>query len=91
LTFWIPVDYAGSTIDKTILPGLVKGENIKDGAIVIDAGTSEVGGKIEGDVETSSVLPKAGYLAATPGGVGPLTVAMLLENVVEAAENFSHK
>jgi 5,10-methylene-tetrahydrofolate dehydrogenase/methenyl tetrahydrofolate cyclohydrolase len=72
-------------------PGLVKGENIKDGAIVIDAGTSEVGGKIEGDVETSSVLPKAGYLAATPGGVGPLTVAMLLENVVEAAENFSHK
>lgn len=72
-------------------PGLIKGENIKDGAIVIDAGTSEVGGKIEGDVETSSVLPKAGYLAATPGGVGPLTVAMLLENVVEAAENFSHK
>jgi 5,10-methylene-tetrahydrofolate dehydrogenase/methenyl tetrahydrofolate cyclohydrolase len=72
-------------------PGLIKGENIKDGAIVIDAGTSEVGGKIEGDVETSSVLPKAGYLSATPGGVGPLTVAMLLENVVEAAENFSHK
>ncbi len=72
-------------------PGLIKGENIKHGAIVIDAGTSEVEGKIEGDVDTQSVLPVAGYLAATPGGVGPLTVAMLLENVVEAAENFAHK
>lgn len=68
-------------------PHLVKGEHIKPGAIVIDAGTSESGGKIVGDVETESVAPIAAALAAVPGGVGPVTVAMLLRNVVLSAKH----
>lgn len=66
-------------------PDLIKGENIKQDAIVIDAGTSEANGSITGDVEIASVEPKAKYLTPVPGGVGPLTVAKLLENVVLVA------
>ena len=65
---------------------LVTGDMIKDGAVVIDAGTtgSEEGG-ITGDVDRASVEPKASLLAPVPGGVGPVTVAMLLENFTKAA------
>jgi methylenetetrahydrofolate dehydrogenase (NADP+)/methenyltetrahydrofolate cyclohydrolase len=58
---------------------------VKEGAAVLDVGVSRVDGKIAGDV-ASEVAEVAGYLAPNPGGVGPMTRAMLLTNVVEAAE-----
>ena len=67
------------------VPGLLKGDMIKKGAIVIDAGTSESGGKIVGDVDTDSVSPKASVFAPVPGGIGPLTVAMVFKNLVTLA------
>ncbi len=63
-------------------PKLISGDMIKDGAIVIDAGTSESEGKIVGDVDFDSVSKKADYLTPVPGGVGPLTVAILLKNLI---------
>jgi methylenetetrahydrofolate dehydrogenase (NADP+)/methenyltetrahydrofolate cyclohydrolase len=66
-------------------PGLVTPDMIKPGAAVLDVGVSRVDGKIAGDVD-SAVAEVAGYLAPNPGGVGPMTRAMLLTNVVAAAE-----
>jgi len=66
--------------------GLVTGDMIKPGAIVIDAGTSESGAGIVGDIEQESVEKVAAVLSPVPGGVGPVTVAKLLENVVLVAE-----
>ncbi len=68
-------------------PNFVSGAQVKDGVIVIDAGTSESGGAIAGDVNFETVAPKAKYITPVPGGVGPLTVAKLLENVVIIAEH----
>jgi methylenetetrahydrofolate dehydrogenase (NADP+) / methenyltetrahydrofolate cyclohydrolase len=68
-------------------PKLVSGEMIKSGAILIDCGTSESAGSIVGDVDTDSVSLKARYLAPVPGGVGPVTVAKLLSNIVEVAKD----
>jgi methylenetetrahydrofolate dehydrogenase (NADP+) / methenyltetrahydrofolate cyclohydrolase len=68
-------------------PNLLTGEMVKDGAIVIDGGTAESGGGIVGDVEFESVSSKASLISPVPGGVGPVTVAMLLNNVVISAEN----
>ena len=64
-------------------PNLIKGSIIKKGATVIDCGTSSEGGKTVGDVEFSSVIKKAGFLTPVPGGIGPLTIACLLENLVK--------
>lgn len=63
-------------------PGFITGDMIKEGAILIDAGTSESEGKIAGDADFDSVSPKASYLTPVPGGVGPVTVAVLLKNLV---------
>ena len=65
------------------------GEMIKKGVILIDAGTSESEGGIIGDVDSESVKDVAGYLSPVPGGVGPVTVAMLLSNVLQVAKNIS--
>ncbi len=65
-------------------PGLVKGEWIKEGAIVIDVGINRVEGKIVGDVEFDKAAERASYITPVPGGVGPLTVTILMRNVVEA-------
>ncbi|ODV84420.1 hypothetical protein CANARDRAFT_8771 [[Candida] arabinofermentans NRRL YB-2248] len=74
-------------------PNFVKGEWLKEGAVVIDVGinyvadsTKKSGQKLVGDVEFESCLEKASYLTPVPGGVGPMTVAMLVDNVVEAAK-----
>ena len=64
------------------VPRLLKGEMIKEGAIVIDAGTSESEGKIVGDVDAASVSARASVFAPVPGGIGPLTVAMVFQNLV---------
>jgi methylenetetrahydrofolate dehydrogenase (NADP+)/methenyltetrahydrofolate cyclohydrolase len=67
-------------------PGYVVGDMVKPGAIVIDVGTTKVDGRVVGDVDAASVTPVAGALSPVPGGVGPMTVAMLLLNVVKARE-----
>lgn len=65
-------------------PALIKGSMIKKGACVIDVGTTKVGDQVLGDVEFDSVEPIAGAITPVPGGVGPVTVAMLMLNVVKA-------
>jgi methylenetetrahydrofolate dehydrogenase (NADP+) / methenyltetrahydrofolate cyclohydrolase len=66
---------------------LITGLKIKPGAVIIDAGTSEQDGGIVGDVEYETVSQTAGYISPVPGGVGPVTVAMLLDNVLTVAKN----
>lgn len=67
-------------------PGYITGDWLKDGAVVIDAGTSESGGKLIGDVDFESISKKASYLTPVPGGVGPVTVAILFRNLVKLAQ-----
>lgn len=67
-------------------PDLVKGAWIKSGAIVIDVGTTEVAGKLKGDVEFASASEEASWITPVPGGVGPLTVTMLMQNLMDAYE-----
>ncbi len=64
----------------------ITGEIIKDGAVLIDAGTSESDAGIVGDVDLESVKDIAGFVSPVPGGVGPVTVAMLLQNVLTVAK-----
>lgn len=63
---------------------LVKKDWIKDGAVIIDVGINRVDGKLCGDVDFDEVCEKASFITPVPGGVGPMTVAMLLENTYEA-------
>jgi methylenetetrahydrofolate dehydrogenase (NADP+)/methenyltetrahydrofolate cyclohydrolase len=72
-------------------PALLKGDMIKKGAFVIDAGTSESSGGIVGDADFDSVSIKAGFLTPVPGGVGPVTVAMLIKNSLESASRLEKK
>jgi methylenetetrahydrofolate dehydrogenase (NADP+)/methenyltetrahydrofolate cyclohydrolase len=66
---------------------MITSEMVKDGAAVIDVGINRLpDGKLAGDVEFESVKEKAGYITPVPGGVGPVTIAMLLYNTIEAAE-----
>lgn len=65
-------------------PGFVTGDMIKKGAAVIDVGISRTEHGLKGDVDFDSALEAAGYITPVPGGVGPMTVAMLLENTLEA-------
>ena len=67
------------------VPGLVTADMVKPGAAVLDVGVSRVDGKLAGDVDLA-VKEVAGWFAPNPGGVGPMTRALLLSNVVEAAE-----
>ncbi|SEE22143.1 bifunctional methylenetetrahydrofolate dehydrogenase/methenyltetrahydrofolate cyclohydrolase FolD [Pseudomonas anguilliseptica] len=69
-------------------PGLVHGEWVKPGAIVIDVGINrQTDGKLIGDVVYETALPRAGWITPVPGGVGPMTRACLLENTLHAAEH----
>ena len=65
----------------------ITGGMVKEGVIIIDAGTSESSGGIVGDVDTDSVLGIASYVSPVPGGVGPVTVGILLQNVLKVAIN----
>lgn len=67
-------------------PNLVTGDMVKPGATVLDVGIVEINGKLAGDVDYVSVEPIAGMISKVPGGIGPLTVVSLLQNVVEAAK-----
>jgi len=59
---------------------------VKEGAVVVDVGMNFVEGKLMGDVDFERVKEKASYITPVPGGVGPMTRAMLLQNVVLVAE-----
>jgi 5,10-methylene-tetrahydrofolate dehydrogenase/methenyl tetrahydrofolate cyclohydrolase len=65
----------------------ITGDMIKKGVVLIDAGTSESGSGLVGDVDLESVKDVAGYVSPVPGGVGPVTVAMLLNNVLTVAKS----
>lgn len=65
-------------------PGIIKGNWIKEGAIVIDVGTTEVNGKLTGDIEFDEAKKRASFITPVPGGVGPLTVTMLMQNLIHA-------
>lgn len=68
-------------------PGLITGDMVSDGVVVIDAGINRTEKGIVGDVEFDSVAVKAEAITPVPGGVGPMTVAMLLSNVIKAAKS----
>jgi len=64
----------------------LKGDMVKEGAVVIDVGMNRVGEKLFGDVHFESVKDVAGYITKVPGGVGPMTIAMLMYNTVQSAK-----
>lgn len=66
-------------------PGAIRGDWIAPGAIVIDVGTNRVGEKLVGDVEFAPAAERAAWITPVPGGVGPMTIAMLMRNTVSAA------
>ena len=69
------------------VPGLIKEDMVKDGAIVIDIGINRIeDGSLVGDVDFKNVAPKCSYITPVPGGVGPMTIAMLLSNTLKSAK-----
>ncbi len=84
-------DLAKHTVSADIIvaavgkPGLITADMVKEGASVVDVGTTKVGEKLSGDVDFAGVIKKANC-SPVPGGVGPLTVAMLMYNVLKSAE-----
>lgn len=72
-------------ISATGVANIIKPSMIKTGVVLIDAGTTEVGGKLAGDID-KACYNKALYYTPVPGGIGPVTVAMLMKNVVEAVK-----
>lgn len=85
-------DLKAETLDADILvaavgrPNFITGEMVKEGACVIDVGINRVDGKLVGDVEYDSAYERAGAITPVPGGVGPMTIAMLMKNTVKARE-----
>ena len=63
---------------------MVRGSWIKEGAVVVDVGINNIGGKIVGDVNFNEVRERASMITPVPGGVGPVTVAILMRNVLRA-------
>ncbi|MCM8780501.1 MAG: bifunctional 5,10-methylenetetrahydrofolate dehydrogenase/5,10-methenyltetrahydrofolate cyclohydrolase [Candidatus Omnitrophica bacterium] len=80
------VRYAEILIVAVGKAGLIKGEWIRQGAIVIDVGINRLGDKIVGDVEFEEAAKRASWITPVPGGVGPLTVVMLMRNLLEATK-----
>lgn len=72
-------------------PGLIKGSDLKEGAIVIDVGNTVVDEKLVGDVDFDSAKEVASYITPVPGGVGPLTITMVLNNTLLAAKWHNEK
>ena len=68
------------------VPKLITADMVKEGAVVIDVGMNRVDGKLCGDVDFDGVKEKASAITPVPGGVGPMTIAMLMKNTVTAAK-----
>ena len=66
--------------------GLITADMVKEGAVVIDVGQVRIQGKWQGDVDFGPVCEKAAFTTPVPGGVGPMTIAMLMDNTVESAQ-----
>ena len=66
--------------------GFITADMVKEGAVVVDVGINRVDGKLKGDVDFDAVKEKASYMTPVPGGVGPMTIAMLLTNTYLCAE-----
>lgn len=85
-------DLACETLQADILvaavgrPKLIKGDMVKEGATVIDVGINRVDGHLVGDVDFETAKKRAGYITPVPGGVGPMTIAMLMKNTLKARE-----
>lgn len=73
------------------IPKLIKRDMIKEGCIVIDVGINRTEQGLCGDVDFDGVMGKAGYITPVPGGVGPMTITMLLKNTLEAAKCSKHQ
>ena len=69
------------------VPNFIKGDDIKEGAVVIDVGINRVNGKLCGDVDYEEVSEKVGYITPVPGGVGPMTIASLIKNTFKSYVN----
>lgn len=69
-------------ISATGIPHLIKEDMVKENATIIDVGVSKIDGKIVGDVDFLNVSKKASYITPNPGGVGPMTVAMIIDNLI---------
>ena len=69
-------------ISATGIPHLIKEDMIKENATIIDVGVAKIDGKIVGDVDFLNVSKKAKYITPNPGGVGPMTVAMIIDNLI---------
>ncbi|MEG1509931.1 MAG: bifunctional methylenetetrahydrofolate dehydrogenase/methenyltetrahydrofolate cyclohydrolase, partial [Clostridia bacterium] len=67
-------------------PKYLTADMVKEGAIVIDVGINRVEGKLVGDVDFENVAPKCSFITPVPGGVGPMTISMLLYNTLMAAK-----
>ncbi len=68
-------------------PGLIGADMVKEGVVALDAGYSRIDGRVVGDIRFEEVSKKARLITPVPGGIGPITVAMLLKNVVTLAKN----
>jgi len=89
-------DLASHTLKADIVivgvgvPNLIKENMVKEGAIVIDIGINRLDdGRLVGDVDFDAVSPKCSYITPVPGGVGPMTIAMLLQNTLISAQQFA--
>jgi len=82
------VQQADIICSATGVAGLIRGDMVKEGAVVVDIGINVLpDGRIVGDVEFDSVAPKASYITPVPGGVGPVTISILLENTLRSAQS----
>ncbi len=72
-------------------PRMIKADMVKEGAVIIDVGVNRLeNGKLAGDVDFDEVAPRASYITPVPGGVGPMTIAMLMKNTLDAARRSSN-
>ena len=71
------------------VPGIVKEDMVKEGVIIVDIGINFIDGKLVGDVDFEGVKDKCSFITPVPGGVGPMTIAMLMEQTIEAWERIN--
>ncbi len=76
-------------ISATGVAHLIKEDMIKEGAIIFDVGISKIDGKVVGDVDYEAVLPKVSLITPVPGGVGPMTISILLQHTLESARRIN--
>ncbi len=76
-------------ISATGVPHLIKADMVKEGAVVFDVGIGQKDGKVVGDVDFEAVLPKVSLITPVPGGVGPMTISILLQHTLESARRIS--